>query len=152
MFDNVVVFRVGSRLVALATEHVDESMRPLPCESLPGVPAFVRGAAIVRGTPTVVVDLRELLGEDSLRAPARMLLLRTGGLRRIAVLVDEVLGVRDGRRLEAVEELPPLLGDAEDAGVRALARLDGRLLTVFRSGRFVSDDVLQRLGSSEAAG
>jgi chemotaxis signal transduction protein len=133
-----LVFRVGKRLCALATRAVEETMRPLPIEPMPDVPAFVAGISLVRGEATPIVDLRVLLAEDARVRPARLVTLRLEPSRRVGLLVDEVLGVREHQGLQG-RKLPPLLGDAADI-VGELARLDGRLLTVLRGGGLFPDD------------
>ena len=124
-------------------------MRPLPVESLPGVPPFVRGTSIIRGKPTPVLDLRVLLGDAADRPPARLVTVRVDVDRRVGLLVDEVIGLRDGRAL-AVESLPPLLGDAATSVVEDLARLDDQLLTLLRAGNLLPDEVWARLSGSGA--
>jgi hypothetical protein len=52
-----LISRVQSRLCALALESVLETMRPLPIEPLAGVPEFVRGLPVIRGTPLPVIAL-----------------------------------------------------------------------------------------------
>jgi purine-binding chemotaxis protein CheW len=136
----VLLFRAGTRLCAIAVAHVEEAMRPLPCEPLPGLPPFVRGVSIVRGRPTPIVDLRVLLGDHEPSSPRRLVILRTDGARRVGLLVDEVLGIRGDQGLSA-GDLPPLLADAATAIVESLARLDGELLTVLRTGSLVPAEV-----------
>jgi purine-binding chemotaxis protein CheW len=123
-------------------------MRPLPVETVPGVPSFVRGTTIVRGKPTPVIDLRDLLGDDVDRSPARLVTVRLGPERRVGLLVDEVLGLRDGSTL-SVDSLPPLLADAAAGVVDELARLDGELLTILRAGSLLPEDVWARMSGAE---
>jgi purine-binding chemotaxis protein CheW len=130
-------------MCALGVEHIVETMRPLRCEPLPDVPAFVRGASLVRGRPTPVVDLRALLGVPDDVPPSRLVSVRTAGAERIGLLVDEVLGIRPAQSLPP-GELPLLAGAAVEF-VEALTRLDDHLLTVLRTGRLVPASVWERL-------
>lgn len=123
-------------------------MRPLPVETVPGVPSFVRGTAIVRGKPTPVIDLRDLLGDEVDRPPARLVTVRVDAERRVGLLVDEVLGLRNAATLSG-EPLPPLLADAGAGVVDELARLDGQLLTILRAGSLLPEDVWARLSGAE---
>lgn len=141
---HLVVFRAGDRLCAIAVKHVEEAMRPLPCQPMPGVPSFVRGASIVRGRPTPIVDLRGLLGDQEPSSPRRLIILRTDDARRVGLLVDDVLGVRGDQALSAAD-LPPLLAGAAGAIVRSLARIDGELLTILRSGSLIPAEVWSQL-------
>ncbi|MFP2964255.1 chemotaxis protein CheW [Myxococcus sp. 1LA] len=73
----------------LDAETVQEVVRLVELEPLPGAPAHVAGTFVYRGSPAVVVDLAALLGvkrEASLDAH----LIVCGGARTIAVLVDRV--------------------------------------------------------------
>ncbi|ATB47037.1 chemotaxis protein CheW [Corallococcus macrosporus] len=73
----------------LDAESVQEVVRLVELEPLPGAPAHVAGTFVYRGSPAVVVDLAALLGvkrEASLDAH----LVVCGGARTIAVLVDRV--------------------------------------------------------------
>jgi len=141
---NVLLVRAGGRLCTLPLQHVEETMRPLPCETLPDVPTFVRGVSIVRGEPTPIVDLCELLGDDENGCTGRLVVLRTDDTRRVGLLVDDVLGIRDGKSLSTAE-LPPLLHEALPDVVQTLARLDEHLLTVLRTGSLIPEDVWARL-------
>jgi purine-binding chemotaxis protein CheW len=140
MTRDLLLVRSGRRLCALPVEHVDETMRPMPIEALPDVPTFVRGLAIVRGRPTPIVDLRTLLGDDEHEDPTRLVTLRINGTRHVGVLVDEVLGIREKRTLHT-EDMPSLLQDAAADIVQELARLDGRLLTILRTGSLIPEEV-----------
>ncbi len=121
--------RVGELHCVLPVEHVVEVLRPRPVQQVVGAPAWVLGAAPLRGQPTPVVRASSLLGQPE-RAGARWVRLRTGP-RGVALEVDEVLG------LVALDPdalaLPPLLGRAEV--ISSLAVLDRELLHVLESSR-----------------
>jgi chemotaxis signal transduction protein len=51
----VLVVMVGTRACAIPLHHVAETLRPLPIQSVAGMPNFVRGVSVIRGTPTPVV-------------------------------------------------------------------------------------------------
>jgi purine-binding chemotaxis protein CheW len=90
----VCVFTLGSERHALATSVLQEVVRELTVESVPLTPASVLGVFNLRGTPTVLVDARALLGkpaaEDATRVTA--LVLRDEELR-VALAVDRVEGI-----------------------------------------------------------
>jgi purine-binding chemotaxis protein CheW len=134
--------RSGGRLCGLPLDHVVEIMRPLPIESIRGAPAFVRGISVVRGAPIPIVDLRVLLGDDQAR-PLRLVALRIAGDRRVGLLVDRVVGIRDRLELSS-DRLPPLLRDTGDL-VDELGRLDGQLLSVLQTANLVAEELYQRL-------
>ena len=132
-----LVCRVGGLSCALPLEAVIETMRPMPVESVSGMPRFVLGMSIIRGAPVVVVDAGLLLGDHASTA-GRAVTVRADS-RTIALLVDAVIGVRT---LTAVEDLPPLLDRAAGDAVAAIAALDNALFLVLRGARLVPEDSL----------
>jgi purine-binding chemotaxis protein CheW len=126
---------------------VVEIMRPLPVLELAGLPAYLRGLAVIRGEPTPVVDVSILLTGVSDGQIGRFLAMRTE--RRPFVLgVESVLGTRvvDGATLRA---LPELLEPARDL-VDSVGALGTQLLTVLKSSRTFEDDMWARVDRSES--
>jgi purine-binding chemotaxis protein CheW len=144
MSRDLLVVRGGGRLCAIRVEHVAETMRPLRCEPLPDVPAFVRGVSVIRGRPVPVVDLGRLLGASDHASASRLVVVKIDATRRVALLVDEVLGIRPELSLPA-GDLPSLLAGAGAEIIEALTRLDDQLLTVLRAGRLVPDTIWKQL-------
>jgi len=143
-----LVVRVQTRVCAVPLEHVVETMRPLPLESIAGMPAFVRGVSIIRGVPTPIVDLGAVLGAPS-NAFERIVTLRLGD-RQVALAVNAVLGVRD-LDLSAIQELPPLLGGTSTDLLEAIGTLDEQFLMVLRAGWELPDEVWAALAAQELA-
>ena len=138
--NQLLVCRAGGRVVGLRVETVEEVLRPLPLEPLPDVPAFVRGACILRGRPTPVVDLAALLGSSAAERPRRMVSVKTTGPRRVGLLVSHVLGLLGAHEWTG-DELPDLFADAAAGAIEGLARLDGSLLTVLRLGQVLPESI-----------
>jgi len=132
-----LVCRVEARLCALPLEHAVETMRPLAVEPVVGAPPFVRGLAVVRGEPLPVVDAARLLGLQE--GPIGRFVTVAVGVRRVALAVDAVVGVR---RFPpgSLRALPPLLHEAAGDVVDAIGLLDSALLLVLRSARLLPDD------------
>jgi purine-binding chemotaxis protein CheW len=130
----------GSFLYALPLAHVVEVMPILRIEPVAGSPPCVRGLAIIRGTPTPVVDIALLFGGSS--GPAQRLVTVRTGLRVIALAVDRVLGVRSFEVDETAEPLPPLLREVASDMVSAIGRLDTELLLFLGTARVVPDALL----------
>jgi purine-binding chemotaxis protein CheW len=133
-----LLFRVDGALCALPLTSIVEILRPLPVETLPEVPEFVVGLAVIRGEPVPVINLHAHTGSD-LSATSRFVVLRVAS-RRVGLVVDEVVGLRalDHRRLGTLPELLSATADTIDA----IGTLDGELLVVLNSARLVPEHVL----------
>ena len=134
-----LVCRVHTRRCALPVTQVLEILRPLPLETLVEAPPHVPGLMRLRGQLIPALDLSGVLG---LKRPpgtpaARRLIHLAVGRRRVALLVDDVLGLHTLAETE-LQALPPLLSEvAAQAAVRALGRLDGELLLVLHAARLL---------------
>jgi purine-binding chemotaxis protein CheW len=127
--------RAGTRLCAFELASVVETMRPLHVDASPGVPDFVVGVSRIRGEPVPVVDLCRLLGIAE-RGPANRFVLLRVGSRHVAVRVESVLGI-GAVDDQAERPLPPLLRDARDASVTALAERDAELLLILSAAKLL---------------
>ena len=145
----IVVFRARTRLCALATVHVHETMRPLPTQLLAAAPNFVIGVALIRGAAVPVVDAGALLGETGKPNATRFVTLRIGE-RSIALAVEAVLGIRV-LAAASLQQLPPLLRDASSEVLSALGTLDAELLSFLKLARTLTEPVLHALELSEQA-
>jgi purine-binding chemotaxis protein CheW len=143
----VVVFRARTRLCALASVHVQETMRPLPTQLLAAAPDFVIGVALIRGAAVPVVDAGALLGETGEPNATRFITLRIGE-RSIALAVEAVLGIRE-LDSTSLQQLPPLLRDASSEVLSALGSLDTEFLSLLELARTLTDPVLDALELSE---
>jgi purine-binding chemotaxis protein CheW len=138
-----LLFRVGTCICAIPLEHVVETMRPLPIDALAGMPELVLGVAVIRGAPVPVVDVGRLVVMTGGGAHERrrfVTLAIDAGARRVALAVDDVLGVR-WLPAQAGDDLPPLLGGGRSDGVAALRSLDAGLLVVLDAARIVPESV-----------
>jgi purine-binding chemotaxis protein CheW len=143
-----LICRAGTLMCALPAASVVETMRMLPIELLPGVPGFVAGLSIVRGTPLPVIVLSRLLGADA--SDARRLVVVRAGSRLAALAVDELVGFRSLAGA-VVAALPPLLVGAARSAVTELGALDGALLAVLETASVVPDDVFAATDHSGVA-
>jgi len=92
-----VVFRLGSRTMAIPLAAVSEIARPPKVTRLPHVPAWVLGIANLRGDIVSMLDLEGFLSGKAGKSSheQRMLALRPAGDEvRTAVLVDGVDGIQ----------------------------------------------------------
>jgi len=146
-----LLFSCGARIAALPVAQVQETMRRLPVEALPGSNPCVEGVAVVRGEAVPVVDAGALLRggapTDAAARPGRFIRIRAG--ERSAVLaVDDVIGVWPEGALD-LAQLPPLFDGAADDAVAALGRLDDRLLVVLRAASLVPESAWRQLAAQE---
>jgi purine-binding chemotaxis protein CheW len=139
MSAEALICRVGRLRLALPLAHVVEALRPLPVQALARAPAFVRGLSVIRDEPVPVVDTATLLGTRHDAAPRRIVVLRAGS-RRVALTMDEVLGVRPFDASHQ-PELPALLSDSVSELVSTIATLDGGLLLALQAAFRLPDSV-----------
>jgi len=102
------------------------------------MPVFVLGLSVIRGSPVPVVDARLLLLTGAGPSPAERFVIAKVGERRVAIAVDEVVGVRVIPP-SSLKALPPLLGDASAEVIAAIGVLDRELLIVLEGARLVPD-------------
>lgn len=141
----LLLCRVQTLFCALPLAHVLETMRLLPIDPLPGTPAFLPGIALIRGLPTPVIDAAQLLDVDS-GAATRLVLLKVDA-RQVALMVDEVAGIRAVPD-DALQDLPPLFDDAGAAFVSAIGNLDASLLVVLQGTRLVPRELWTQLDAA----
>jgi purine-binding chemotaxis protein CheW len=131
------VCRVGTLACVVPIEHVVETMRPLPLETVGRAETpWIAGVAVIRGGPVPVVDVATLLGVAGGEA-RRFVVLRVESDRRVALRVDDVVGVR---RLApgALSELPPLLRDVARETVARLGALDRALVAMLDASHAIA--------------
>jgi purine-binding chemotaxis protein CheW len=133
-----LICRVRGLLCALPLEHVEETMRPLTVEPIAGVPSFLQGLAVVRGSVVPVVDAASLFSGEASR-PTRFVTVKAGH-RRVALAVDAVLGIRTIPS-GSLDALPRLFQDAALDAASAVGTLDSELMLVLRGARLVPEHI-----------
>lgn len=141
--------RSRSRLCALPLQHVRETMRALPLDSVPNMPAFMLGVSVIRGQAVPVLDLASLTGAGATACAARYISIDLDR-RQVALAVDEVIGVRSLAGA-ALDQVPPLLGAADAGVLAALTTLDAELLLVLQTGVLVPDALWPLLAAQDGA-
>jgi len=132
----LVAIDVGGQRWALPLSAVERAIPMVEISPLPQAPTGVRGAINVHGEPVPVLDLDLRSG----RAPrehgarAKLLLARTA-TRRVALPVDEVLGVVEVSRA-SVGPAP----DSVPAPVAGIAALPDGVLLITDVDAFLSAD------------
>lgn len=141
--------RMPACLCALPVGQVIEIMRPLPIEPLSGMPQFIRGLCLVRGSPVPVVDAGLLLSGRETRAGRLVTIALASGT--IALAVEQVIGIRSIDDA-ALRTLPPLMQNAAGDAVEAIRALDGELLLLLDTARLIPEALLDALSAGEAPG
>jgi purine-binding chemotaxis protein CheW len=140
----LLLFRVGALVCGLSVQHVSETLRPLACEPMAEMPAFVLGVAVLRGKPSVVLGAAELLGVHPAPPARRWIALNQAG-RQVLLAVTHVIDVREVS-LQSRRELPPLLGEHAHRFVESLSQLDAELLWILNGGHLVPSETSQAWG------
>jgi len=149
----VLVFTVGPWTLALPLASVIRAELAVEITDLPGAPPFVQGIMNLAGSVLPVIAMRERLSTKrrSVAISDRIIVVETG-IRRIALLVDAVVGLK---------QLPQ---DVPDSGSAAVSRpaagitecvVDGtRTILIYDPEALLSDSedseldsVLQHLGT-----
>ena len=123
-------------------------MRPLPVRILAGLPPFILGLAVVRGTAIPVIDAHRLLVGSEAPAPFSRFVTLKLGVRRASLAVGEIVGIREIDR-SLWQCLPPLLRDASSELVKAIGRLESELLLLLDTGRVVPESVWSSLDARQ---
>ncbi|HEY1797499.1 MAG TPA: chemotaxis protein CheW [Stellaceae bacterium] len=135
--------RVGTRRCAIPLAFVTETMRAAGLMPIRDAEGFAVGAAIIRGEAVPVLDTGALLGEP--QTDPRRLVAVSVGERRVAILVDDVVGV-SAIAEDIASTLPPLLRGAIDRIVGAIDVRDGDFLLRLEASRLIPDGTLDAIG------
>jgi chemotaxis signal transduction protein len=148
-----VVFRLGTRTMAIALSAVSEIARPPKVTRLPHVPAWVLGIANLRGDIVSMLDLEGFLSGKPGKSSheQRMLALRPAGDEvRTAVLVDGVDGIQafeDARIARVTRGY-----DAEVAPyARGLYQLEDELVVVLDADRLLQSKPMRQFEDGAGA-
>lgn len=142
-----IALRCGGQVVALPLAAVALVCRRLPLTPVAARRDGVLGMSRIRGGECPVLDLAWLLTGAAFGAAERLVVLRCGEGRRVALAVEALLGVV---RLPAERRaaLPPLVAADAPEGLRDLARVDRELYQVLDEARLVPEE----LAAGEANG
>lgn len=136
--------RASGRAFAIPLSFVRETMRPLPVERLPELPAFVRGLARVRGRLVPVVVLSRLVGDEVERGGARRFVSLEVNGGAFVLEVDEVRGLGELDQ-DQLEGLPPLARGLDGSVVAAVRVRDAELLFVLEATRLLPEELASSL-------
>ena len=94
-----LVVEAGGRRALLAVTRVQEIVRLVAMEPVPGAPPEVRGTFVCRGLPVVAVDLAAIATGRRLEPALDAQVIVLAGAPSIGLLVDRIAGLVDGPRL-----------------------------------------------------
>ncbi len=136
-----VVFKVGGAEYAMAAADVLQMETFAGATPVPGAPPYVVGIVQLRGKVIPVVDLRARFGLPAAeRTLDSRIIVGQQGPRPVAILVDSA---REVVKLAPEQLEPPPRVVADDAAgyVKAVARLESRLLMLIDFARVIGEDV-----------
>lgn len=143
--DHFLVCRANSWLCALPLNSVEETMRPLRCEPIAAMPAFMLGVSIIRGDLVPIVDAARVLGCAVPTHPGRIVTLKAGA-RRVGLAVESVVGIRVLAR-SSLDTAQPLLHQVSADIVSAVTTLDHELLYVLKGACIIPEPVWTAMAS-----
>ncbi len=141
--NEIVVFAVGERSIAVPASVVRELIRAVAVTRLPGAPTGVEGVIDVRGTLIPVVDLSERFG-----MPARtirssdQLLICDVSVGPLAIRADRVIELR----ALAAGSVPA--GAEADTLVRSLMRTSDGVIVICELSAFLAEADITALATA----
>jgi purine-binding chemotaxis protein CheW len=141
--EHLATFVLDREEYGVDVRQVQEIRRVGEITAVPRAPEFVRGVINLRGRILPVLDLKRKLnlGEVAIERAARIVVVRTQG-RMLGLLVDgasQVLKVPVSRVEPPPEEVVERGGDY----IRAVAKLDDRLIILLDLDRVLAQELLQ---------
>ena len=133
----VLVFDVGPVRFGLPMERVDEVVRAVALQQLPGAPAVVAGAFVLRGEIIPLFDLRARFGlEAQPLHPSQRFIVASARSRRVALRADAMDWIRevDGTKVRE----PATIVRGVDR-IRGVAQLEDALVLIQDLDAFLDD-------------
>jgi purine-binding chemotaxis protein CheW len=125
MRDALLRVRIGDAEAAVSLDRVDEIVRMVALEPVPGGAKLVRGAMNLRGEIVVVVDVASLLGQRELAGdPDHYIVVIRGERGRYGIICTDTLDVADVDATRRRE----LSGWGGNSYACELVHVDGRLI------------------------
>ena len=120
--------------------YVREIMRSPNITKIPQTPAYVSGVSNVRGMIISVIDLRALLGRESILPDTQKIIILAYGKAAVGVLVDEITGVIkiDESEMQSTVDILPngtdMVCSIAKAGDRVVSVIDPRRIMLADPG------------------
>jgi purine-binding chemotaxis protein CheW len=127
--EQLVVFALGDDEYGVPIANVQEIIRYVPPRPIPGSPSHVEGVLNLRGSIIPVINLQQLFGSRGAPSEDATVVVVELSDATVGVVVDEVREVMT-IDLAATEPPPAGIGAEGDESIRAVAKLQDRLLVV----------------------
>lgn len=128
--EHVVIFRLGQEYYAIDIQAVQEIVRMQAITAIPGTDFWVEGITNLRGRVVPVIDLRKRCNVTvSDYTPETRIVVVSSATGMVGIIVDAVSEVM---RIpsDQVEVPSSVVNVAENAYLRAIAKLDDRLVSL----------------------
>ncbi|MGE5620225.1 MAG: chemotaxis protein CheW [Sphingomonadaceae bacterium] len=143
--EQLVIFELANEVYGVDIGRVQEIIRMTTITRIPRAPEFVEGVINLRGKVIPVVDLKKRFGlEQGDRTKASRIMVVDVGDHTIGMVVDavsEVLRVSTS----AVEPPSPVVTTIESDYIRAIAKLEGRLIILLDLDKVLTWDEKRKL-------
>ncbi len=128
--EHLVIFRLGNEYFGIDIQIVQEIVRMQAITPIPGAETWVEGITNLRGRVVAVVDLRTRCGIPAAEHTVETrIVVANGENGTIGLIVDavtEVLRIPGA----SIEEPEDILGVVTDGHIRAIAKLEDRLVSL----------------------
>ena len=133
---HIVIIRLGDTRIALRLSVIERVIRAVAVTPVADAPEDVVGLVNVHGTVIPILDIRGVFGVPRKAiAPSDKFVIAGAGQRRVAIPVEEVLGVAKpapGLAVPAGDILPGLVGFIEGA-----VTLEDSMILIYDLERFL---------------
>jgi purine-binding chemotaxis protein CheW len=147
----LLLFTLDDAVFAVNVGYAVEVLRGMPVKHVPELPDFIEGVVEIRGRICPVMDMRRRLGMPvrSDNARGRFLIVRSS-LERVALLVDEVVGVETVRR-ELIRKPPLVFRGIKKRYMEGLYPLDKAMLIILSIEQILTSEEMIRLQKAVSA-
>jgi len=135
-----LIFTLGEGMFAINVGYAVEVLRSIPVKHIPEVPDFIEGVIKIRGHVFPVIDMRHRFGLPgrSERTKERILIVRSS-LERIALIVDDVIGIETISR-ELIEKPPVVFQGIKKRYLEGLHSRENRVYIILNIEKILTSD------------
>lgn len=142
-FDKIIIFRVDKNLYGLEITDIQgiETLPEITPLGLPNIPDFIAGIFNLRGDVVPLIDARKKLTVKSVnndRELQRVLVVEINH-GKVGIIVDEVREIYEFEEQD-LHPLPTGIGGLKSEFVRAIGKIDNRLIIIMDINIFITSD------------